>query len=93
MRAKPQTWMAFFDSALFAILVGALLYRAVPDQNRELVSAAAGFLAGWIGAARNFYWGSTTGSEAKNEAINHLARRSTDSMDVQADVVNVEEKK
>lgn len=74
IRAKPQTWLAFFDSALFGILVAALLWRAVPDQNRELVSAAAGFLAGWISAARNFYWGSTSGSEAKNETINNMAK-------------------
>lgn len=75
VNAKPQTWLAFFDSALFAVLVAALLWRAVPDQNRELVSAAAGFLAGWISAARNFYWGSTSGSEAKNDTINHMARQ------------------
>jgi len=73
-KTKAQTVLALWDSALFAVLVGALLWRAVPEQNRELVSAAAGFLAGWIGAARNFYWGSTSGSEAKNEAISNLAR-------------------
>lgn len=61
--------LAIFDSLLFAVLVAALLWRAVPDQNRELVSAAAGFIAGWVSAMRSFLTGSTAGSEAKTQAL------------------------
>lgn len=73
---RVKAALALLDSVLFALLVAALLWRAVPDQNRELVSAAAGFLAGWVSAGRGFYFGTTSTSETKTQAIADLAKTS-----------------
>lgn len=69
IQREPIDLVALFDSLLFAGLVAALLYRAVPDPNRELVAAAAGFIAGWVSAARNHRYGSSAGADQKNRAL------------------------
>lgn len=61
--------LSILDTVLFAVIVGALLWRPVPDANRELVAAAVGFVAGWAAAWRSFLTGTTIGSEAKTQAI------------------------
>jgi hypothetical protein len=66
---KIAATLAVLDSLMFAVLVGMLLWRAVPDSNRELVAAAAGFIAGWVSAARNFHYGSSAGGETKTQAL------------------------
>lgn len=72
-RRSTPNWLgptlALFDSLVFAGLVAALLWRAVPDQNRELVAAAAGFVAGWVAQYRNFLTGTTVGDQAKTQAL------------------------
>lgn len=72
-RRSTPNWLtptlALLDSLLFAGIVAALLWRAVPDQNRELVAAAAGFAAGWVSAMRSYLTGTTVGDQAKTQAL------------------------
>lgn len=73
---KVQFSLALIFAAMFAVTYATLLFRTVPDQNRELVSTGMGFMAGWIANVMGFYFGTTTGSEAKTETIANQAKAS-----------------
>jgi hypothetical protein len=69
-RPSMQGALAVLAMLMFGLLVGSLLFRVVPDQNRELVSTAMGFLAGnMVGPAFQWFFGSTAGSEKKTQAL------------------------
>lgn len=72
MKPPPQMQaiLAFASMILFGALITALMFKVVPDQNRELVSTALGFLAGnMVGPAFQWFFGSTAGSERKTQAL------------------------
>ena len=89
---KTKRLLAIFFSVLFGLVMAGLFWRAVPDQNRELVSAAVGFIAGWVTAFINFYTGSTAGSETKTETIAHQAKAAAAASEQKVDqaVINAE---
>lgn len=69
-RPQMQSILALLSLLMFGLLVAALMFRVVPDQNRELVSTALGFLAGnMVGPAFQWFFGSTAGSERKTQAL------------------------
>jgi hypothetical protein len=53
--------------------VGSLLFFKVPEGNERILDLAAGIMLGWGGAVVSFYFGSSSGSTAKDEAISGLA--------------------
>lgn len=79
---KVQFSLALIFAAMFAVTYATLLFRTVPDQNRELVSTGMGFMAGWIANVMGFYFGTTTGSEAKTETIANQAKASVKNAEV-----------
>lgn len=72
---RMQSILALLSMLLFGLLVTSLLFQVVPDQNRELVSTALGFIAGnMVGPAFQWFFGSTAGSAAKTQALADAAR-------------------
>lgn len=70
-----QAVLSILSVLLFGLLVTSLLFRVVPDQNRELVSTALGFIAGnMLAPAFQWFFGSTIGSERKTQALVDAAR-------------------
>lgn len=79
-----QAVLATLAMAMFGLLVGSLLFRVVPDQNRELVSTAMGFLAGnMVGPAFQWFFGSTVGSERKTQALVDATKTDGTTLNVQ----------
>jgi hypothetical protein len=53
----------------FCTFVGALFLLTVPEENKELLTAAAGILFSGSTMAWGYYLGSSEGSKAKDETI------------------------
>lgn len=68
--SAPQFVLSVMSTALFAWLLNRLLENAIPDNARELVSAALGFLIGqMVGPGYQFYLGNTKAAEDKSQAL------------------------
>ena len=52
--------------------LAALFLIPVPDANRDAVNLVLGALIGWVGAIVTFHYGSSHGSQAKDETIRTL---------------------
>lgn len=71
----PQFILSMVSTALFYWLLNSLLHRAIPDNARELVSAALGFLIGqMVGPGYQFYLGNTSSAAKKDEALASSAK-------------------
>ncbi len=57
---------------LWAIVLGALLFRAVPDQNRDAFNLFLGAVIGAGTTVLGFYFPSSIGARSKDEAITKL---------------------
>lgn len=69
-KAVMPSVLALLSTLMFGLLIASLVFRVVPDQNRELISAAMGFLAGnMVSPAYQWFFGSTAGSERKTQAL------------------------
>jgi hypothetical protein len=53
----------------FIAAMGLLAFRGVPTDNKEFFNFTLGVLAGLVGAAVSFYFGSSKGSEDKNAML------------------------
>jgi hypothetical protein len=62
-----------FVLLLGATFLGLLVFVEVPAGNERLMDFAAGIILGWGGAVIGFYFGTSEGSAAKNDAISDLA--------------------
>lgn len=55
---------------VFLAVVMALIYRAIPDSNKEILIHVLGIIEGAIMTLVSFYYGSSKGSEKRNDTIN-----------------------
>jgi hypothetical protein len=71
-RANARFWLAAMIILMGAGFLVALLFFKVPEGNERILDIAAGLVLGWGGAVVSFYYGSSSGSTAKDEAISGL---------------------
>jgi hypothetical protein len=53
----------------FLVIVHALSYRIIPEANRDILIHTIGIIEGGVMMQMNFYFGSSSGSQAKTEII------------------------
>lgn len=63
------TLVSFIVLAAFAFMAAAVLFKAVPSENREAAMLMLGSLSTFAGQAVNYWMGSSSGSAAKNALI------------------------
>lgn len=54
---------------LFALIVYALVFREIPEGNREVFVHMLGIIEGVVVTIVSFYYGSSSGSKAKSDTI------------------------
>jgi hypothetical protein len=61
---------------VIAFFVGLLMimFRSVPESNKELFYTGFGLLGGFVSTVMNFYFGSSSGSKASADTLRHLAK-------------------
>lgn len=53
--------------AIFVLVVWALIYRAIPVENKEILIHVLGIIEGAVMTIVSFYYGSSKGSQKKDE--------------------------
>lgn len=80
--SEKASWMAknlpYILDATFVVsfFIGLLMimFRAVPETNKELFYTGFGLLGGFVSTVVNFHRGSSSGSKAGAEALRHIAK-------------------
>ena len=72
MKKNHRFWLGCLIVVMGAAYVGMLLFFKVPEGNERILDMAGGILIGWGGAVVSFYFGSSSGSADKDEAITGL---------------------
>ena len=80
--SEKASWMAknlpYILGAVMvvAFFVGLLMimFRSVPESNKELFYTGFGLLGGFVSTVMNFYFGSSSGSKASADTLRHLAK-------------------
>jgi hypothetical protein len=67
-------FLAVMLTLAFCAFVAALFFLIVPEENRDLLTAAAGILFGGANMAWGFYLGSSEGSKTKDDTIADAVR-------------------
>ena len=62
-------------SGLFSVLLVALLFVQLPTANKDVVVALAGLLGTSFATIVGFFFGSSRGSQAKDQTISSLTAR------------------
>ena len=80
--SEKASWMAknlpYILGAVMvvAFFVGLLMimFRSVPESNKELFYTGFGLLGGFVSTVMNFYFGSSSGSKASSDVLRHIAK-------------------
>lgn len=80
--SEKASWLAknlpyYLDIiVVVAFFVGLLMimYKAVPEENKELFYTGFGLLGGYVSTVMNFHRGSSSGSKASADTLRHLAK-------------------
>jgi hypothetical protein len=80
--SEKASWIAknlpyYLDAIMvIAFFVGLLMimYKAVPESNKELFYTGFGLLGGFVSTVMNFHRGSSSGSKASADTLRHLAK-------------------
>jgi hypothetical protein len=80
--SEKASWIAknlpyYLDAIMVvAFFVGLLMimYKAVPETNKELFYTGFGLLGGFVSTVMNFHRGSSSGSKASADTLRHLAK-------------------
>jgi hypothetical protein len=67
-----KSLVGFTIMGIFFILVNALIVREMPEGNREIVIHILGIIEGAVMTIVNFYYGSSKGSQKKNDTIDKM---------------------
>lgn len=54
----------------FFIVMGLLIFHAMPDNNKDVLYLIIGALIGFAGSVVNYFYGSSKGSSDKTELLN-----------------------
>ena len=70
---KAKDWAMYILGALtavgFFILLGLLVFQAIPESNNELLYLSVGALITGFTTVINYFYGSSAGSAQKTEAM------------------------
>jgi len=72
-----QSVLAIGALGLIAILTLLLFFKPIPTDNAQTLGIVIGYVSGYASAVFQFYFGSSKGSESKNDAITALAGKVT----------------
>lgn len=61
----------------FFIVIYALAFRAIPEQNKEIFIHSVGILEGVVITIVGYYFGSSSGSKAKSDTISEVLMQQT----------------
>lgn len=64
-----QFFVGFCVMMIFFMLIWALIYRAIPEANKDMVNHAIGLVEGAVIMVVGYYYGSSKGSAKKDEAL------------------------
>ena len=53
----------------FFVVLGLLIFKAMPDQNKDVLYLIIGALIGFAGSVVNYFYGSSKGSSDKSELL------------------------
>jgi hypothetical protein len=57
----------------FFLVLAILIFKAMPQENKDVLYLAIGALISYMGAIVNYYYGSSAGSAKKDETISNIA--------------------
>jgi hypothetical protein len=72
-RSVARFWLGCGVLTLGAVYLCVLVFVEVPQANERIIDFAAALVLGWGGAVVQFYFGSSSGSSEKDQAIHALA--------------------
>ena len=80
--SEKASWVAknfpYFIGGVMVVdfFVGLILImqQIVPEANKELFYTGFGLLGGFVSTVMNYYFGSSSGSKASNEALRHIVK-------------------
>lgn len=64
-----QFFVGISVMGIFFMLIQALIYRAIPEANKDMVNHAIGLVEGAVIMVVGFYYGSSKGSQKKDDAL------------------------
>lgn len=64
-----QFFVGICVMGIFFMLINALIYREIPEANKDMVNHAIGLVEGAVIMVVGFYYGSSKGSAKKDEAL------------------------
>ena len=62
--------------AILAFIAWALVYMPIPSENQNAITVLLGVVAAQVSGVVGYYFGSSAGSKAKDEALVDAAKRS-----------------
>lgn len=87
MSEKTRTLIALIALIIIALLICGLFFIPIPDNAKDLINIALGFIAGYCGSVFNYYFGSSDGSTHKTNLLNEREQQATGKPD---DPIHVE---
>ena len=87
MSDNTRTILAIMSLILIALLIAGLFFVPIPDNAKDLINIALGFIAGYCSGAFNYYFGSSDGSTKKTAMLNERTEQATGKPD---DPIHVE---
>lgn len=76
---KPKDYAMFILGALIAIcfftLLGLLVFKPMPQENKDVLYLAVGALIGFMGTIVTYFYGSSAGSAKKDETLNEASAK------------------
>jgi len=70
-----KTMTGIVVMAVFCVLVMVLLYKEMPEGNREIVIHVLGIIEGAVMAIVTYYYGSSKGSQDKAKTIDKMTEK------------------
>jgi len=64
-----QFFVGITVMGIFYLLIYALIYREIPEANKDMVNHAIGLVEGAVIMVVGFYYGSSKGSAKKDDAL------------------------
>lgn len=77
MSEKTRTLIALISLIIIALLICGLFFIPIPDNAKDLINIALGFIAGYCGSVFNYYFGSSDGSTKKTALLNEREQPAT----------------
>lgn len=80
LKEQFQYVLAIITVIVFFVLLGLMLFKAVPEANDKLLYIAVGALIGIVQQVINYYFGSSKSSSEKTEIIANGKKQSSNEL-------------